>query len=375
MSPHYKFRALFYFLCITLALSSCDFLSSPSGQRTGHTDRREDDRSELKPGAKLLYKSPSKVSAFGRSDNGAYLALTSEDQLELFIFNPQTQTQQALSHHAPIRAFDFSPFHNRVLTASDDGTAKIKNLLTGAVSEFVHAAEVLQARFLNSGFEVVTGSKDGTMRITDWRTDQEEIIDYGKPVHFLDVSSDDQKIVLAAKNRLSLYNRESKELRDIKLQDESSLKSVQFFSDSQKILYFHEDDTKVYSYDIEQDQTKVVATHEKAVLSAFSSSDEASLIISSSRNGVVKITDYKNEDQTVLRMKSEVRELNLSSSGDFLVFVTKEEQGESLVWYSLKEDKTTKSNFNTKIDFLDASPNEDGAWLVLEDGRVIEFSR
>ena len=59
---------------------------------------------------------------------------------------------------------DFSPDSWRVVTASEDGTARLWNALTGEPlgAPMKHEAEVLSAQFSGDGQRIVTASVDGS---------------------------------------------------------------------------------------------------------------------------------------------------------------------------------------------------------------------
>ena len=78
-------------------------------------------------------------------------------------------------HLADVTAAAFSPDGKRVVTASDDGTARIWDAATGAQLLVLegHKSNVLSATFDSSGARVLTTSFDGTARIWDSTTGKE----------------------------------------------------------------------------------------------------------------------------------------------------------------------------------------------------------
>ena len=74
-----------------------------------------------------------------------------------------------LGHAGPLTAASFSPSGEKVLTASEDGTARTWDLEGRQVAVFRHEGAVRAARFSSDGGIVVTASADGTAGL--WRPD------------------------------------------------------------------------------------------------------------------------------------------------------------------------------------------------------------
>jgi WD40 repeat protein len=69
-------------------------------------------------------------------------------------------------HVAPIRDIEFSADNTRILTASDDGTARVWDGSDGALlATLQHGAQVIAARFVGDGSRVVTAGRDGNARL------------------------------------------------------------------------------------------------------------------------------------------------------------------------------------------------------------------
>ncbi|WP_043413725.1 WD40 repeat domain-containing protein, partial [Archangium violaceum] len=72
-------------------------------------------------------------------------------------------------HVAEVRSAAFSPDGQRVLTASEDGTARVWNGLGEPVVLAGHEGAVTCAAFSADGHRVLTASEDGAVRV--WRAD------------------------------------------------------------------------------------------------------------------------------------------------------------------------------------------------------------
>ncbi|HWO25674.1 MAG TPA: hypothetical protein VNO30_43345 [Kofleriaceae bacterium] len=78
----------------------------------------------------------------------------------------------AFEHQGSVNSAVFSPDGSRVITASDDGTARVWDAATGQPlgAPLVHQGEVVSAAFGPDGTRVVTASDDGTARIWEAAT-------------------------------------------------------------------------------------------------------------------------------------------------------------------------------------------------------------
>jgi WD40 repeat protein len=93
------------------------------------------------------------------------------------ILNQCPRLIQLLPHRRPVNDLEFSPDGKLVATASDDGTARVWNLNSGAARTpwLRHLSEVHSIRFSPDGKLVVTAGSDGTARIWDLDTDSNPV--------------------------------------------------------------------------------------------------------------------------------------------------------------------------------------------------------
>lgn len=93
----------------------------------------------------------------------------------------------------------FDPSGKRLVTASQDGTARIWDAASGAPLKILsgHRGAVFSAAFSSDGRQVVTGSFDQSLRLWDAQTGREleAPIDAGKPVLAVTLTSDNRYIV------------------------------------------------------------------------------------------------------------------------------------------------------------------------------------
>ena len=142
---------------------------------------------------------------------------------------------------------DFSPDSWRVVTASEDGTARLWNALTGEPlgAPMRHEAEVLWAQFSGDGQRIVTASVDGSARI--WRADTTQLavppLRHGDVVHFATFSPDGQKVVTASRdNTVRIWNAQTGQPIGLPLIHPKPVYSACFSPDGSRILTADESD-------------------------------------------------------------------------------------------------------------------------------------
>jgi eukaryotic-like serine/threonine-protein kinase len=116
------------------------------------------------PGLALLLAIEGARSAPGLEANNALLGAVRDIH----------EARTLLGHAKAVRSASFSPDGRRVVTASDDGTARIWDAGTGdALLVFRHESGIISASFSPEGRRVITGSPRPTARIWDAESGQE----------------------------------------------------------------------------------------------------------------------------------------------------------------------------------------------------------
>lgn len=142
---------------------------------------------------------------------------------------------------------EISPDGTRVVTASEDGTARLWNADTGEPlgQPMSHTAEVLSARFSDNGQQVVTASADGSARIWGAFTGEPAApaLQHDDLVRHADFSPDGGKVVTASRDRsVRVWNSRTGEPAGPTLIHPKTAYFVCFSQDGSRILTADESD-------------------------------------------------------------------------------------------------------------------------------------
>src|SRR5262249_6476279 len=111
--------------------------------------------------------------------------------------------EQVWFHHGGVRLAQFSPDGRRVLTASDDGTARVWAAATGqpAGPEFRHQDVAHHAASRPDGRQLVTAGGDGCARVWDADTGKEvTTLRHGRAVTCAAFRPDGKRVVTAGED-------------------------------------------------------------------------------------------------------------------------------------------------------------------------------
>jgi hypothetical protein len=139
------------------------------------------------------------------SPDGTRVITASNDKTAR-VWNAQTgqPTVAPLEHQDVVSSAGFSPDGTRVVTASFDDTAQVWDARTGQPvgSKLQHRLTVLSAAFSPDGTRVVTASMDGTARVWDAQTGQPvgAVLPHRNSVNSAAFSADGTRVVTASED-------------------------------------------------------------------------------------------------------------------------------------------------------------------------------
>ena len=162
-----------------------------------------------------------------------------------------TQTGKELlmlqGHTKEVRAVAFSPDGQRVLTASFDSTARLWDSLTGKELLAIkgHKRYLFSAAFSPDGKHLLTGAQDGTARLWDAQSGKEQLVlkHQGEVVHAVAFSPDSTRLVTSDGKSARVWDAQNgKEVLTLQGHSEAVL-AVAFSPDGKRILTGSQDHT------------------------------------------------------------------------------------------------------------------------------------
>ncbi|HZF10095.1 MAG TPA: CHAT domain-containing protein [Thermoanaerobaculia bacterium] len=172
-------------------------------QQARASEERARDRAYAAAGTNLLVDHPTEALLVALEVRQPDSTPTANDLLEKALSNP-VQTSTLTGHTAGVRTASFSTDGTRVVTASDDKTARIWNAATGQPIATLtgHTAGVGFASFSPDGTRVVTASWDQTARIWNATTGQliATLTGHTNEVFAASFSPDGTRVVTASKD-------------------------------------------------------------------------------------------------------------------------------------------------------------------------------
>ncbi|WP_425218325.1 AAA-like domain-containing protein, partial [Tumidithrix helvetica] len=148
-------------------------------------------------------------------------------------------------HTSPVNNVNFSSDGSKIVTASDDKTARVWDLQGNQIVELKgHTNTVKSANFSPDGNKIVTASADNTARVWDLQGNQlVELNGHTSPVNSVNFSPDGNKIVTAsADNTARVWDLQGNQLVELNGHT-SPVNSANFSPDGNKIVTASADNT------------------------------------------------------------------------------------------------------------------------------------
>ncbi|BAY23626.1 WD repeat-containing protein [Calothrix sp. NIES-2100] len=240
---------------------------------------------------------------------------------------------QLKGHQGSVNSASFSPDGQRIVTASDDKTAKVWDSNGKLLADLKgHQGEVYRASFSPDGQRIVTASADKTAKVWDSKGKLlADLTGHQGEVFSASFSPDGQRIVTASRDRTAkVWDSKGKLLADI-TGHQIWVNSASFSPDGQRIVTASADGTaKVWD-----SKGKLLADltgHQNEVSSA-SFSPDGQRIVTASLDGTAKVWDSKGKLLADLKgHQGSVTSASFSPDGQRIV--TASLDGTAKVWGS-----------------------------------------
>jgi WD40 repeat protein len=289
-----------------------------------------------KNGAARLWDAQSGQALSQPLSDGAWRAIFSPDGKQIltvygntvFLWDAQDSKLlgKPLSHSGAISAAQFSPDGTRVVTASDDGTARVWDVLShqAVTGPCKHRAGIRFVQFSPDGNWIATASAENTAIIWDAQNGKPliEPLKHSGGVNSVDFSPDSSQIVTSSDDFTArVWGTKNGQPVGEPLRHNGKVSSVRFSPDGKKIVTASDDGT-ARVWDAKNGQALIKPLrHDSKVNSAHFSPDDRGIIVTASDDGTARIWDAKNGGLLTadLRHPSSVRSAQFSPDGKRIV--------------------------------------------------------
>jgi WD40 repeat protein len=244
-------------------------------------------------------------------------------------------------HQAPVNSASFSPDGQQVVTASDDGTARLWDVETGDSTVLEgHQDKVNSASFSPDSQQVVTVSSDGTARLWDLESGDLTVLKGHKSgVNSASFSPDSRQVVTASDDGTArvwdVQTGASKVLKG----HQRKVSSASFSPDGQQVLTISASTARVW--DMKMGSSDVLEGHYDFILSA-SFSPDGQQVATSSLDGTARLWDLKTAVSQTFEEGHQDGILSTSFSPDGRQIVVASSDGTVRVW-NTRDTKTGAS--------------------------------
>ena len=201
-------------------------------------------------------------------------------------------------HTEPVRVASFSPDGRQVITASTDKTARLWNVETGKQSVLEHGGVVRSAAFSSDGRRVVTASDDKTARVWDVQTGgQIALTGHTARVRDAAFSPNGRYVLTASDDKTArLWDSRTGELVHILEGHTQSVRGATFSPDGERAVTTSLDHS-VRVWSVETGKPSVVLEHGDVVSSAAFSPDGRRIVTVSGDNTTAGIWDAQTGER------------------------------------------------------------------------------
>ncbi len=228
-----------------------------------------------------------------------------------------------LGHDGPTRSVEFDTDGKRIVTASDDGTARIWDAGTGMATTTFRAenTKLVAAAFTAAGDRVVTASADGTLRI--WDTDTQALIDVrtepAQEVQSATFDSAGNRVVTISNGSATIWEINTGFSVPLIFGHSLPIQSATFNPTGDLVLTASKD-TTARLWDLNGNEIGVLEGHGDWINSALFNST-GNRVVTASKDGTVRVWDVSTRRMTTSLQVSSgpVRFAVFDSSGDEVI--------------------------------------------------------
>ena len=267
------------------------------------------------------------------------LVLTASDDGSARLWRRDGTLERQLRHGGPVTAASFSPDGRLVLTTSRDGTARIWLTASGkTVAVLAHDGPVTSGAFSRDGRLVVTTSEDGTARL--WRSPSWavlRVVRHPGPVHAASLNDDDSLLVTVTSDskgenenrRARVYalpaGRLLHELRAV------GVTTASFDPGGRLVVTGGRDHTAAVWDARRGKRLRLMADHQGAVTDALFGPG-GRLVVTTSSDGATRVWDARSGTRVALMLghANAVNDAAFSPDGRFVI--TSSTDGTARVW-------------------------------------------
>jgi WD40 repeat protein len=301
------------------------------------------------------------VYAVSFSPDGAQVATASDDGTARVWDGVTGEVIATLNHSGWVSAVSFSPDGAQVVTASNDGTARVWDGVTGEViATLNHDGSVYAVSFSPDGAQVATASNDGTARVWDGVTGETiAILNHDDRVSAVSFSPDGAQVATASEDGTArVWEAATGETIAI-LNHDDRVNAVSFSPDGAQVATASSDGT-AQVWDGTTGQTIATLNHDGWV-SAVSFNPDGSRVATASSDGTARVWDgATGEAIATLNHGADVRSVSFSPDGSRVV--TASLDFTARVWDGVTGEAITTFSHDAAVWSVSFSP--DGSRVV-----------
>nr|MBW4493596.1 hypothetical protein [Oscillatoria princeps RMCB-10] len=303
------------------------------------------------------------VSSASFSPDGKRIVTASDDNTARVWDSTGKQLYELKGHQSAVYSASFSTDGKRILTASWDNTARVWDSTTGKQLYELkgHQSPVYSASFSPDGKRILTASWDNTARVWDSTTGKQlyELKGHQSPVYSASFSPDGKRIVTASNDRTArVWDSTGKQLYELK-GHQSAVSSASFSPDGKRIVTASNDRT-ARVWDSTGKLLSELKGHQSAVSSA-SFSPDGKRIVTASWDGTARVWDSTGKQLYELKgHQSPVNSASFSPDGKRIV--TASFDNTARVWDSTGKQLYELKGHQSPVNSASFSP--DGKRIV-----------